>query len=74
MFDSKSDKDVKLMRLCPDMEQMAEFLKIKNGYTNSEDRASFSLNIFKCQGTSCKNETEIRDLLQGLMFNIYMIE
>ena len=62
-FQSESEKKDKLMRLCPDMEKMESFFRIKNGYTNNIDRSSFSLDIVKCRGEFCKSDSQINDLL-----------
>ena len=61
------------MRLCPDIEKMASFLKIKNGYSNVVDRASFSLNIYKCNSTNCHSPKKIGKMLNTMMFNIYTV-
>jgi hypothetical protein len=58
-FVSEKDKEEKTLRLCPDMEKMRDFFKIKNGYSNANDRASFSLAIYKCNSTSCQSTKKI---------------
>ena len=40
---------------------------MKNGYTNTEDRVSFSVEIVRCnpdEGDICKPETEVTKVLQ----------
>ena len=49
-FFPKNDKyrESMLQRLCPDMEQISEQLKIRNGYNSNNDRISFSIEMHKC--------------------------
>ena len=62
--------------LCPDLEIMKEYLKIKNKYSDIE-RTSFSLEIMKCNNITnngtCKPDSQIEDLFKGLYFNVYTI-
>lgn len=54
-------------RLCPDMEALEEYYKVKNGYTNTTERISFSIEVHKCLVTktqkSCKTDLEIEKLM-----------
>ena len=59
-------------RLCPDMDKM-KYLKAKNGYTNSNQRMSFSLEIYKCSHSNCKSDSEISNMLNHLMFNVFIL-
>ena len=45
---SKDEESIIKERLCPDMEHLGDFYKIKNGYTNRTERVSFSLEIHQC--------------------------
>ena len=47
-------------RLCPDMDKLKDFWKIKGGYSNSVDRFHVHLEITKCNikfNPNCKNDT-----------------
>ena len=60
-------------RLCPDYQKMDE-LFAQNGYQNTVDRKSFSLEIFVCnKGDICKSEPEIKKMLEHIMFNVYIV-
>lgn len=55
-----------LQRLCPDIESMREYLKIRNGYSNQNDRGSFSLEIYLCNPNiteGCAKKDDINNLL-----------
>ena len=57
------------------MEKMS-YLKAKNSYTNSQERTSFSMEIYRCtkmNNPNCKNDDEITNMLNSLMFNIYIL-
>ena len=46
----------------------------ENGYQNSVDRKSFSLEIFVCnRGDLCKTEPEIKKMLDHMMFNVFIV-
>ena len=55
------------------MEALGDILKVKNGYTNTEDRASFSLEILKCSGDDCESDPKISSMLDKIMFNIFIL-
>ena len=67
-------------RMCPDIGPMKDILKIKNIYSNLDDRRSFSLEIIKCKDKkdqpkpTCKTDPEIKLLLPELYFTFYYIE
>ena len=54
-FSSNKMREDASHRLCPDMEKMS-YLRAKNGYTNSDNRMSFSLEIYKCSHSNCKSD------------------
>ena len=35
-------------RICPDLSSINNVFELKNGYANPNDRASFSIEILKC--------------------------
>ena len=53
-------------RICPDTDhKLTEFYKIKNGYTNSTERFSFSLEIHKCDPSTnleCEDDAAITEV------------
>ena len=64
-------------RLCPDLENIKEFLQIKNGYSNVKDRISFSLEINNCdinQDENCKTEEQIKKLFKNSYLTLYYLE
>lgn len=71
-FGSEKIKNDATNRLCPNYEKM-EYLKAKNGYINSSDRLSFSLEIYKCSHSNCKSDQEISNMLSHLMFNVFIL-
>ena len=60
------------------MDSLDSFYKIKNGYTNQTERASFSIEVHKCNidhdGPLCKSDTEINEILEMLVFTMYNVE
>jgi len=65
------------MRYCPDVEKIKDYFMIKNGYSNDEDRVSFSVEIVKCneeEGETCKNKELVSKLLNSMYFTMYNIE
>jgi hypothetical protein len=67
-------------RICPDIAKDDEFYKIRNDYTNTTLRNSFSIEIMKCSKQTstekdpCKNDTEIKELLQKIFFTMYTVD
>jgi hypothetical protein len=59
-------------RICPDFKEGNENFKVKNSYQNETERQSFSVDLNKCLGPTCKNDTEIKDFLDVFYFNFYM--
>jgi len=52
-------------------------LKLKNGYFNTTERISFSIEIIKCNkktDPSCKAEEAIEKLLTQTQFNLFLLE
>ena len=55
---------------------MDKFIKIKNGYSNYTERVSFSFEIIECsksQDQSCKEEGEIKNLLDNIFFTFFYV-
>ena len=57
------------------MNNIDEFLSIKNDYTNTKDRESFQIEITKCDDTvpenNCRGPTESIALLKKIFFTMY---
>ena len=52
-------------------------MKLKNAYTNSNERVSFAVEIIKCdinEDSTCKTELEIEGLLNELYFTLYYLK
>ena len=63
--------------MCPDMEQLEEHLKLKNGYENKDHRISFSIMSQICDDEidkTCKSSKEIERLLSYFFFTVYYLE
>ena len=56
------------------MQGLTDKIKIKNGYSNSDDRASFSIEVMKCTHGSCKGAIPIVKILKELFFTLYYLE
>ena len=55
-------RDTVGQRLCPDIEKDDKFYQVRNAYSNSTLRNSFSVEIMKCSTSiseTCKDDTEI---------------
>ena len=59
--------------LCIDKHKLRDTLMLQNGYT-ANDRISFSVEIVSCmQGSSCHNETEVKNLFSEIAFTKHII-
>lgn len=62
-------------RLCPDVTKaLEEMYKIKNSYTDQEERISFSIEIEKCSSKTrnfCKKDGTIQAFLNNVYFTLY---
>ena len=59
-------------RLCPDIDKIKDFLKVKNGYSN-RDRSSFSVEISICNQNECESHEKIQAMLDEMMFTLYYL-
>ena len=61
-------------RVCP-MNNIDDFLAIKNDYTDAKDRESFQIEIIKCDHTipenNCRGPTQSKALLNKIYFTMY---
>ena len=73
--DIKINQEAYEQRLCPNLEELNEYLIIKNLYTSPE-RVSFGVEVIKCDNTTynCKNDTQIDNLLNSIYFTLYYSE
>lgn len=55
------------------MDSIRESFGLKNGYSDDQDRMSFSIEIITCSGTDCKSQSDIKDLIDCLIINNYWI-
>jgi hypothetical protein len=75
VFKSDDDRKKATFRLCPPFEKL-DFLKIKNEYLNKESRMSFSIEFHLCDPeyrSDCKPNQKVKNMLDHLMFNIYVL-
>ena len=70
-----SETDIK-KRLCPDMENIKNQLRVKNSYMNKEERISFSIEAVLCdqEGDDCALTGSKIDLLNDIYFTTYILE
>ena len=74
------EKDEFPKRMCPDIEPIKHMLKMKNIYSDLDDRRSFSLEIIRCKedpndpSFKCKTKDEMNLLFPELYFTFYYIE
>ena len=62
--------------LCPDIDALTDFYRIKNGYSNVTERSSFSLEIITCNKTiheDCAEEDDIIEFVDHLIFTQYFV-
>ena len=63
-------------RFCPDIDKIEDYLQIKNGYNNKDERISFSVEIVKCNDTpsvTCRNDAT-EAILEQVYFTLYNLE
>ena len=64
-------------RICVDTEEIKDYLKVRNSYSNKQDRGSFSITAVLCEDpdAGCTDDQQnIKDLLNNIMFNLYVYE
>lgn len=69
-------------KICPDMEHIKEFWKLKNGYSNQNERVSFNIQAAVCDNSTfdesadvkCAPEEDIIYLLERIYFTFYLVE
>ena len=75
-FERELEIDLQAL-LCPDVEWMQWRYKLKNGYSSSRDRTSFSIDITTCNTLQvkrgCKSDKDIERLLNSLVFTSYFV-
>ena len=62
-------------RLCPNWERL-DFLSAKNGYSNTEERLSFSLEINLCNSNhnpNCQTKEKLEAFFSVMMFNVFVL-
>ena len=62
-------------RLCPNWERL-DFLSAKNGYSNTEERLSFSLEINLCNknhNPNCASKEKQEAFFSVMMFNVFVL-
>ena len=62
-------------RICPDIPKEAPWYRLKNGYTNRNERVSFSIDIYKCDGNKfCKSDGQIEQALKNMYLTFFHSE
>ena len=61
-------------RFCP--EQIDDFIRVKNSYSNIKDRLSFQLEINKCDSSvanhNCHDDEDTKKLLKKVFFTLFL--
>lgn len=68
-----------IQRVCPDLEFMQDYWRIKNSYTNYDERHSFNIAVVVCNNETagsegCATKDDIDFLLERLYFTFYVVE
>lgn len=59
------------------MDKIKDELKVKNSYSNKEDRVSFSIQAVNCnieEDSNCESAENIKDFFESLYFTTYILE
>ena len=68
------------MLLCPDIDKVKDWFQLKNGYTNTKERDSFSLEVITCdqiwhdEDNYCAPEEDIEEFVNQLLLTQYMLQ
>ena len=62
------------LRLCPDMEQLSDIMRVKNKYDNKQDRVSFEIMVSRCLGGNCAPRHHAKKVLSTIFFTAYHID
>tara|TARA_B110000285_G_C14934631_1_gene518970 strand:+ start:147 stop:434 length:288 start_codon:yes stop_codon:yes gene_type:complete len=63
-------------RLCPDIEKLKDQLRVKNSYSNKEERISFSIQAVNCDNSTedCQEFSIIEKFFDNMFFTVYVLE
>ena len=64
-------------RICPDLDSVKDHLRVKNDYSNVDDRDSFQIEIVKCnksRSKNCRDNAATQKMLDTIFFTFYYID
>ena len=63
-------------RLCPDMDTIKEVLRVKNSYSDKDERVSFSLQAVACDQSldTCASTADIEEFFKEVYFTTYILK
>ena len=69
-----SDETLK-RRLCPDMNSIKDFLRVKNSYNDKDERVSFSMQAVSCDSDveECADPASIDQFFEDIYFTLYVL-
>jgi hypothetical protein len=69
-------QDILNKRLCPDMNTIKDILRVKNSYTDKDERVSFSMQAVACDSDTeeCADPTAIEQFFEDIYFTIYILK
>ena len=62
-------------RLCPDMETIKDVLRVKNSYTDKNERVSFSIQAVACDPNveTCASTDDLDEFFNEVYFTTYVL-
>ena len=68
--------DILKRRLCPDMKSIKEILRVKNSYTDKDERVSFSMQVVSCDRDieDCADLDSIDKFFEDIYFTLYILK
>ena len=63
-------------RLCPDMNSIQDILRVKNKYTDKDERVSFSMQAVSCDRDieDCADPDSIEKFFEDIYFTLYILK
>ena len=73
--DELSEADLN-MRLCPDMDTIKDLLRVKNSYSDKNERVSFSIQAVACdqnEDENCASTPDREEFFNEVYFTVYIL-
>lgn len=63
-------------RICPDMKTIQDIIRVKNSYTDKDERVSFSMQAVACDSAleECAEPASIEKFFEDIYFTIYILK